>query len=67
MIKWIKYDPENPPKNNVKYLVSDGADTAMGYFTKYGDECDWHTDDCGSFFGTEVTHYAPISLPESEE
>lgn len=65
-IPWRKYDPENPPAEDVKYLVSDGYDTAFGYFSNYDTVHTWYPDDCSSFCGDDVTHYAPINLPGEE-
>lgn len=66
-IPWQKYDPENPPMEGTKYLVSDKNHTSFGWFEKEEDEMCWCTDDLGSVHSSSVTHYAPINLPREEE
>jgi hypothetical protein len=63
MIKWIKFDPKNPPKVG-KYLIIDKPDEQFIYEARYVGENYtrvWRV--VGGGFPLHVTHYAEINLP----
>ena len=68
MIPWIKYDPENPPKVDRDYLVSDGSDVEVAHFQYCCDDepPQWYPPDLGSIDAPHITHYAHIKLPGEE-
>lgn len=65
MIEWKKYDPENPPKLYVNYLICTPNVIISARLDKnpYFDNLLWITDHA-SVNIDRVTHYAEINMPE---
>lgn len=64
MIKWIKYDPANPPEvgtESMLVLDSDGDPWTAWHVAN-----DWRNDVTGDPI-SEVTHYAHINLPGEDK
>lgn len=69
-INWIKYDRENPPQMDMRYLVTDGLNVDIGdihhYFPKDSPPR-WYCPDRSPISEEYITHYAYINLPEVQE
>lgn len=66
MIEWKKYDPENKPKEEINYLVTNGkALPTIGHlFNDPSVGWQWWRLD-GSLI-SNVVYYAEINLPDEE-
>lgn len=64
MINWIKYDPENPPKESGHYIVLEDGDCI--WTADYNNQTKVWRDDYNFIELHEVTHYAHINLPRED-
>lgn len=68
MIKWIEYDPANPPKTGIEYLVTNKTDVDVsGYIDPFETGAYWECEQTWSVSPVgHVFYYAHINLPGEE-
>lgn len=61
MIKWQKFNEDNPPISDREYLISDGRYVDVAMFS----DALWFVPDMSNIDGhSAITHYAEINLPD---